>query len=141
MPARSLFLAVTLLAACAAARAQALEPGEWEIRSMTTSPLSPNGQSAVFRHCLTKADAEDPERWMARQSESGPCTLTPAERTAERMEWDVACPLTRMHGRGSATITGPGSVESELRMTSEFQGYRFQMHTRATARRLGPCKS
>jgi len=139
MPAR--FLIAVSLAACAAAHAQSLEPGEWEIRSTTTSPLMPKGQSAVFRHCLTQADAEDPERWMARQSESGPCTLIPGERTAEGMEWDVSCPMTRMHGRGSATITGPGSVESEVRMTTELQGYRFQMHTRASAKRIGPCKS
>jgi hypothetical protein len=88
-----------------------------------------------------KEDAENPERWMARQSEAGPCQLKPLERTADSMKWEVSCPKTNSHGSGVARLTGPGTVESDLQMTTEIQGYRVQTNTRTTGKRLGPCKS
>jgi len=121
--------------------AQALEPGEWEFNAVTSSPLFPGGQSTVFKRCIRKEDAENPERWMARQSQSGDCQLTPREKTGNSMKWEVACPKTNMRGSGIARLTAPGAVESELRMTTAFQGYRVQTNTRTTGRRLGPCNS
>ena len=121
--------------------AQTLEPGEWEFNAVTRSPLFPGGQASVFRRCIKKEDADNPERWMARQSETGECKLTPGERSAGAMKWTMFCPRTHMRGAGVARVTGPGTVESELQMTSELQGYRVQMNTRASGRRLGPCKA
>jgi len=142
MPKRA-FIAFTLAVSAAAAGAAgaALQPGEWEIHSVTTSPLFPGGQSAVFKHCVTPEDAAHPERWMARQSEKGPCVITPVQRTEDAMTWEVSCPRTNMKGNGAARLTAPGRVESEMQMAAEVQGYRFQMNTRASARRIGPCKS
>lgn len=134
-----LAIAVLFLPLCVLA--QGLEPGEWEFNSVTSSPLFPGGQSSVFRRCIRKEDADNPERWMARQNETGPCRLTPGEKTESSMKWEVSCPKSNMHGNGTARLTGPGTVESELRMTGEFQGYRVQMNTRTTGRRLGPCKT
>ena len=132
---------VSILCASTPLFGQSLEPGEWEFNAVTSSPLFPGGQSTVFRRCITKEDADNPERWMARQSETGECKLTPVERTGSSMKWDVSCPKTNMRGSGVARVTGPGRVESELQMTSEFQGYRVQMNTRTSGRRLGPCKT
>jgi hypothetical protein len=53
----------------------------------------------------------------------------------------VSCPKTNLRGNGVARLTGPGEVQSELRMTGEFQGYRVEMNTRTSGRRLGPCKT
>lgn len=130
-----------LLAACAPALAQSIEPGEWEFHSSTSSPLFPKAQSAIFKRCVRKEDADHPERWMARHNEKGECKLTPGERTADSMKWEMSCPKTNMRGSGIARITAPGSVESEMRMHGEFQGHRFEMNTRTSGRRLGPCKS
>src|SRR5580765_3605411 len=121
--------------------AQGLEPGEWEFNAFTTSPLVTGTQNSVFKRCMRKEDAENPERWMARQSEAGPCQLKPLERTADSMKWEVSCPKTNSHGNGVARLTGPGTVESDLQMTTEIHGYRIQTSTRTTTRRLGPCKS
>ena len=135
-------LAITLfLVLPTAAFSQALEPGEWEFNAVTSSPLISGGQSSVFKRCIRKEDAENPERWMARQSEAGPCKLKPLERTAESMKWEVSCPKSNSRGSGVARLTGPGAVESDLQMTTEIQGYRIQTNTRTTGRRLGPCKS
>jgi hypothetical protein len=121
--------------------AQSLEPGEWEFNAVTRSPLFPGGQSMVFKRCITKEQADHPEAWMVRQNETADCKLTPGEKTQSSMKWEVFCPKANMRGNGIARLTAPGAVESELRMTSEFQGYRVQMNTRTTGRRLGPCKT
>ena len=120
---------------------QGLEPGEWEFNAVTSSPLVSGGQTSVFKRCIRKEDAENPERWMARQSQTGPCELKPLERTKDSMKWEVSCPKTNSRGSGSARLTGPGAVESDLQMTTEIQGYRIQTNTRTTGKRLGPCKS
>jgi hypothetical protein len=120
---------------------QGLEPGEWEFNAVTTSPLVTGAQNNVFKRCIRKEDAENPERWMAQQSATGPCQLKPLERTADSMKWEVSCPKTNSRGNGVARLTGPGSVESDLQMTTEIQGYRIQTNTRTTGKRLGPCKS
>jgi hypothetical protein len=121
--------------------AQGIEPGEWEFNAATTSPLVTGTQYSVFKRCIRKEDAENPERWMARQSEAGPCQLKPLEHTKDSMKWEVSCSKTNSHGSGVARLTGPGTVESDLQMTTEIQGYRIQTNTRTTGRRLGPCKS
>lgn len=138
---QGLFALTLSTAAASAAHAQALQPGEWEIHSVTTSRLFPSGQSSTFKHCVTPEDAANPEGWMARQSEKGPCRITPRSRTDDSMSWDVSCPGANMNGSGEARITAPGRVESEMQMATELQGYRFEMNTRALARRIGPCKS
>ena len=137
---KPIFLSL-LLFTSGAAFAQGLEPGEWEFNAVTTSPLVTGAQNNVFKRCIRKEDAENPERWMARQSETGPCQLKPLERTADSMKWEVSCPKTNSRGNGVARLTGPGAVESELQMTTEIQGYRIQTSTRTTGKRLGPCKS
>lgn len=135
------FAIAVLILLPAPAFSQGVEPGEWEFNAFTSSPLVTGGQNTVFKRCIRKQDAENPERWMARQSEAGPCQLKPLEHTADSMKWEVSCPKTNSRGSGVARLTGPGTVESDLQMTTEIQGYRIQTHTRTTGRRLGPCKS
>jgi hypothetical protein len=134
-------LVIPFLCASAPSFAQSVEPGEWEFNAVTSSPLFRKGQTMVFKRCVTPEDAANPERWMARQSEKGECKLTPGEKTPTSMRWDMSCPRTKMSGSGIARITGPGTVESDLQMTGEFQGHRIHMSTRTTGRRLGPCKT
>ena len=121
--------------------AQGLEPGEWEFNAVTSSPLLPGEQTSVFRRCIRKEDAENPERWMARQSQTGPCQLTPGEKTEDSMLWTVSCPKNNMRGHGVARLTGRGTVVSDLWMTGEFQGYRVETYTKTSGRRIGPCKT
>ena len=130
--------------ASGAAFAQSLEPGEWEFNAVTTvtsAPVRPGEQTSVFRRCIGQEDADNPERWMARQSQSGPCQLTPGEKTEDSMQWDVSCPKTNMRGHGVARLTGRGTVVSELWMKGEFQGYHVETYTKTSGRRVGPCKS
>jgi hypothetical protein len=135
------FFFLLVLLAAPPVLAQSIEPGEWEFNAVTTSPLFPSGQSMVFKRCVTPEDAASPERWMAKQNEKGHCQLTPGAKTPTSMRWQMSCPRTNTRGSGVARLTGPGTVESDVSTTTEFQGHRIQMNTRATGRRLGPCKS
>ncbi len=135
------FATAVLLTACAPAFAAQLQPGEWQINSSTTSPLFATAQSSVFKYCVTKEDAEHPEAWMARQSEKGECKLIPGKRTADSMTWQMSCPRTNLTGSGAARLTGPATVEGEMKLSGNFQGHAVQMSTRMSGKRLGPCKS
>lgn len=139
MPKR--FVTALLLTASAPVFAAAMQPGEWEFNSTTTSPLFATAQSSVFKYCVTKEDAENPERWMARQSERGECKLTPGRRTSDSMTWQMSCPKTNMRGSGEARLTGPATLEGEMQLSGNFQGHAVQMSTRMSGKRLGPCKS
>ena len=126
---------------CGAAFAQSLEPGEWEFNAVTTSPMLPGEQTSVFKRCIKQEDADHPERWMARQSQTGPCQLTPGEKTEDSMLWTVSCPKTNMRGHGVARLTGRGTVVSDLWMTGEIQGYRVETYTKTSGKRVGPCRT
>jgi hypothetical protein len=137
-------LAILMTLACGPAFSQSIEPGEWEFNAVTTvtnSPLLPGEQTSVFRRCIKREDADDPEHWMARQSQTGPCQLTPGEKTEDSMLWTVSCPKSNMRGHGVARLTGRGTVVSDLWMTGEFQGYRVETYTKTSGRRVGPCKT
>jgi hypothetical protein len=137
-------LAILMTLACGPAFSQSIEPGEWEFNAVTTvtnSPLLPGEQASVFRRCIKREDADDPEHWMARQSQTGPCQLTPGEKTEDSMLWTVSCPKSNMRGHGVARLTGRGTVVSDLWMTGEFQGYRVETYTKTSGRRVGPCKT
>jgi hypothetical protein len=137
-------LAILIGLACGPVFSQSLVPGVWDFNAVTivtSSPRLPGDQTSVFRRCIRQEDADDPERWMARQSRTGPCQLTPGEKTEDSMQWDVSCPKTNMRGHGVARLTGRGTVVSDLWMTGEVQGYRVETYTKTSGRRVGACKS
>ena len=117
-----------------------LEPGEWEFASTSTSRLFPAPQTTSFKRCLKKEEAADPERWMAKPGEQGDCKLTPGQKTADTYTWQMECPKANLRGSGFARLRG-SSMEGETQMTGEVQGRKFELRTRVTGRRLGPCKS
>jgi hypothetical protein len=136
-----LLLSVLLAVAPPALLAQGLEPGEWEFSSTTTSPMLPKPHSSTLRHCVKKEDAEKPERWMGQKSpQSSDCKFSYGQKSGRTMSWQVSCPKSNMRGSGNARV-GRGSMESDMSMSGEMRGRRFEMRTRMTGRRLGPCKS
>jgi hypothetical protein len=48
------------------------------------------------------------------------------------------CPRGNLRGAGSARLSS-ASMEGETTMTGELQGQKFEIRTRVTGRRLGPC--
>ena len=126
--------------ASAPALGAGLDPGEWEFTSVSTSRLFPKPQTATFKRCIKKEDAEDPDRWMGKPGEQSDCKLTPGKKTADTYSWQMECPKANMRGTGSARMSRT-TMEGETHMTGEVQGQKFELRTNMTGRRLGPCKS
>ena len=118
----------------------ALEPGEWEFTSVSSSALFPKPQTSIFKRCIKAEDAANPERWMSNPGEKSDCKLTPTSKTADTYNWDMECPKANMRGSGSARMRG-ATLEGESHMTGEAQGKKFDLRTKVTGRRIGPCKS
>jgi hypothetical protein len=131
-------IAAAFAAFACAASAQGLDPGEWEFTTSTTSALLPQPQNATFRRCVRPEDAERPERWLGQGSQQADCSFVHTARSADAVRWEVSCPKTSMRGSGSAR-TGRGSMQGEMRLAGDVQGKPFEIHTRMSGRRLGPC--
>ena len=133
---------ITLIVALgsSAALAVELEPGEWEFNSTSTSRLFPGPQNASFKRCIKKEEAQNPDKWMAEPSQQGDCKVTPGKKTADTYTWTMECPQTKMRGTGSARMSR-AAMEGETHMTGEVQGQKFELRTKVTGKRLGPCKN
>ena len=127
------------LALCAPALAQ-MEPGEWEFTSTSTSRLFPGPQTASFKRCIKKEEAANPDQWMGKPDQQGDCKLTPGKKTADTYSWQMECPKANMRGTGSARIAR-ATMEGETLMNGEVKGQKFELRTKVTGKRLGPCKN
>ena len=135
------YVVAAIMALLAAGPAIAeLEPGEWEFTSTSTSRLFPAPQTVNFKRCIKKEEAANPDRWMSQPDPQGDCKLTPGTKTADTYTWTMECPKANMRGTGSARMSR-ASMEGETHMTGEVQGKKFELRTKVTGRRLGPCKS
>ncbi len=136
---RSLIAAILAAAATTALGQQQMEPGEWEFTSTMTSPMLPTPQSMTTRTCVKKENAGDPMSWAGKQPPD--CKTTPKSKSGDSYSWEMACPSSGMRGTGTARY-GRGTVESEMKMSgSSTKGDQFDMTTKVSGRRLGPCKS
>ena len=133
-------LALLFLLALAFPALAEIEAGEWEFSSTTTSRLLPGPQNASFKRCIRKEEAQNPDRWMAEPGQQGDCKLTPGKKSADTYSWTMECPHGNIRGAGSARLTRT-TMEGETNMTGELQGQKFELRTKVTGKRLGPCRS
>ena len=133
-------LIATLLAATAApCLAAGIEPGEWEFRSTSVSALFPAPQTATFRRCIPPEEAANPDRWMSDPGKQSDCKLTPGAKTVDTYSWKMECPSAKMRGTGTARMTA-STMDGETVMNGEVQGQKFELRTKVTGKRVGPCK-
>jgi Protein of unknown function (DUF3617) len=135
---KKFWLAMLTLIACGPAAAQ-IEAGEWEFTSVSTSRLFPGPQNATFRRCIPKEEAANPDRWMANPGPQSDCKITPGAKTANTYSWQMECPGAKMRGNGTARMTA-STMDGETVMNGEVQGQKFELRTKVTGKRLGPCK-
>jgi hypothetical protein len=114
-----------------------IEPGEWEMTSITTSDTLdvPNVQTASRCISLSEITALDltPNR--------GECQLAESSVTDNKLHWKVACNMTvgTMHGTGtfeSNMNSGSGIMD----IIMDVQNDQFELQVSWKARRLGACK-
>ena len=132
------FLAACLLVLPAAAPAQQMEPGEWQFVSTVTSPMIPQAKTASFTQCVTLDQARDPERWMGQQFQ-GDCTATPGKKAPGSYRYQVSCPQSRMSGTVAVRYSAE-TIETDMQMSGEMQGRKFEMRNQMSGRRVGPCQ-
>jgi len=128
-----------LSAFSASAVAQQMEPGEWQFDTVMTSPMMPKPQVSSFTRCVKPEEAADPSKMMGKPREQSDCRMTPGKKSSDTYTWEMSCPKAGMKGNGTARY-GRGTLESEMQMTGEMQGRKFDMTTKTSGRRLGPCK-
>jgi hypothetical protein len=131
-------LPLVLSMACGIAIAAEIEPGEWEFVSTTTSRVFPTPQTATFRRCIRTEEAANPDRWMLDPGQ-GDCKLTPGAKTHDSYSWRMECPQANLRGTGNARMTR-ATMEGETIMNGEVQGQKFELRTKVSGKRLGPCK-
>jgi hypothetical protein len=127
-----------LSAFSASAVAQQLEPGEWRFDTTMTSATMPKPQVSTFTRCVNPEEARDPSKMIGKQQTD--CKVIPGKKTSDSYTWEISCPKSGMKGKGTARY-GRGTLESEMQMTGEMQGRKFDMTTKTSGKRLGPCKS
>jgi hypothetical protein len=132
-------LLLALSMPCGMALAAEIDPGEWEFTSVSTSRLFPGPQNATFRRCIKKEEAANPDRWMSDPGGQGDCKLTPGAKSENSYSWRMECPKANMRGTGTARMTR-ATMEGETVMNGEVQGQKFELRTKVTGKRLGPCK-
>jgi hypothetical protein len=137
LPIRQLLLLILSVAPGMAIAAE-IEPGEWEFTSVSTSRVFPTPQTATFRRCIKQEEAANPDRWMLDPGQ-GDCKLTPVSRTEDSYRWRMECSSARLVGFGNARLTR-ATIEGETVMNGEVQGQKFDLRTKVTGKRLGPCK-
>jgi hypothetical protein len=125
-----------LIATCAPALAQEMEPGQWEFTTTMSMPGMPQPQTMTNARCITKADS-DPSRWADKQQ--GDCKVSPSKKSGGTYTWEVSCPSSGMRGTGTARVTR-STVESELRLAGDMGGQKFEMLNKTTGKRLGACQ-
>ena len=135
---KKLCLAMLSLIACGPAMAQ-IEAGEWEFTSVSTSRLFPGPQNASFKRCIPKEEAANPDRWMSNPGPQSDCKITPGAKTANTYSWHMECPAAKMRGTGTARMTA-STMDGETVMNGEVQGQKFELRTKVTGKRVGPCK-
>ena len=131
-----------IAAACThAATAQDLEPGEWELTTSMTMPGASKRERMTVRRCVTPQDAKVPEKLAGHPG--GPtadCSGNTERQPDGVVRWELSCPKTKMSSSGTAKF-GPATLEAEVTMRGDMGGQKFEVLSRTTGRRLGPCKN
>jgi len=130
----ALFLAVCSLPALAFAASPA-KPGKWEMTmhtEMTGMPMKMPPHT--FTYCLTKEDAENPERLAPEQRKNSDCKRTDLKIDGSTVSWKVEC-KSGTHGEGKVTYHSD-SYDGSMHMTMPNGG---EMNAKYTGKYLGAC--
>lgn len=131
-------VSLLLLAPAFAVAAEALDPGEWEIVSTTSSPSLSKPQTETTKRCIGKDEAADALRWLTESEAPGDCTLSTVKKEdvyAVRM----SCPKRAMEASGSARYR-KDRFETEMTAKTRVNNQAIEIVTKTAGRRLGECK-
>lgn len=127
-----------LLVVCALpalAFAGPVKPGKWQMTIQTEMAGSPMKMPPITTtSCLTKEDAENPERFVPQQRKGSDCKYTDVKVDGSSVSWKMSCEKSQMTGSGHMTYTSD-SATGAMHMTMP-QG---EINAKYSAKYLGDC--
>jgi hypothetical protein len=138
MKLRNLALAgVCLLGLPLVATAGPAKAGKWEVTTemgMTGMPMKMPAHT--FTYCLSKEDAENPERMAPEQQrKNSDCKRTDFSVSGNTVTWKVSCEKSKMTGEGKVTY-GPDSYSGTMHMNMQNGN---EMNAKYSGKYLGAC--
>jgi hypothetical protein len=122
--------------------------GRWEVTTVIQMPNMPPGMMVPSTQiqCITKADAADPQKWLAGppQRQGGPgqqCKITDQKTVGNKITWAMACdgPMA-MTGTGEMTYSTADTYAGNLVMNGARGGMPIAMNIKLNGKRLGDCE-
>ena len=112
------------------------KPGKWEMTVQVNMPNMPMKMPAhTVSYCLTKEDAENPEKMAPEQRKSSDCKRTDMLVEGNTVSWKVTCEKSKMHGEGKITYSGD-SFDGGMHMTMADGN---EMTAKYSGKYLGAC--
>jgi hypothetical protein len=101
----ALVLAIGLLPTVAFAAGPA-KAGKWEVTSQTEMAGVPTKMPPhTLTYCLTKEEAENPEKLAPEQRRNGDCKRTDFKMEGNKVSWKVTCEKSGTKGEGQVTYS------------------------------------
>jgi hypothetical protein len=127
-------LAVCLLPAAVFAASPA-KPGKWQMTmQMEMSGMPMKMPPVTTQYCLTKEQAENPEKLAPEERKNSDCKRTDFKMDGNTVSWKVACEKRQMTGEGKVTYSGD-TFDGTMHMTMP-QG---EMNAKYSGKFLGAC--
>jgi len=130
-----------LVSAGGHAAAPNMREGMWEITTKMEMAGMPGGMPPqVVKHCVTKKDIENPQKFAQGGPGSEHCQVSNYQLKGNTASWDMACKGgEEMTGSGTITFSGD-SYASTTRMAMKSGGQTQNMTMHSAAKRVGDCK-
>ena len=130
----AVLLAVCLLATAVFAASPA-KPGKWEMTMQTEMTGMPMKMPAhTVTYCLTKEEAENPEKLAPEQRKNADCKRTEMKIDGNTVSWKVTCEKSQTTGEGKITYSGD-SYNGSMHMTMP----NGEMNAKYSGKYLGAC--
>ena len=115
----------------------AIEPGEWEMTSTTSSDTLDADNVQTVSRCIELSEITARDLTPSR----GECELTDTDSSENTLNWKVACDMSvgTMKGVGNFTSNGD-SGSGKMLLDMNVQNDQFQMEVVWEARRIGDCQ-
>jgi hypothetical protein len=113
-----------------------IEPGKWEIRSVSTLPMQPEPRTRVSTECIREAELR-PDRLI---DDTEGCQTSDVVVEPGRMTWKLACSPEggTMTGDGEIRSTG-STLDGSMQMTMAFGDRTMSMQHSWSGKRIGAC--
>ena len=115
--------------------ASPVKPGKWEAKMQTEMTGMPIKIPPVtVTHCITKEDAENPEKLVPQQRKNNDCKFSDMKIDGNTVSWKMTCEKQQMTGEGHMTYNGD-SYDGAMHMNMA-QG---EMNVKYSGKYLGAC--